>query len=342
MKNWQEAHSQTARNRLWEQYLGTLRHRLDDEHAPIIVCHARWHQDDISGRLIEQTENDTGEQFEVIELAAIAEEDRADPLGRQPGEVLEPERFSLAAVQARHKAMGSYLAAGLEQQRPASPVGSIIRRDWWQYYTVLPAQTQDWLISVDTSFKDTSTADFCVLQVWARAGADFYLVDQTRDRMSYVAAKRAIQNLHQKYPQAARILIEDTANGPAIMNDLKRDVPGLVARPAKSSKEARLHSISGYIEAGNVHLPEKARWLADYVDELTEFPGVTNDDQVDATTQALIEFTQRTHQPIRTSTAAGRTSTTPGPGYRGPRRRARGRSRIPPQRDVIFGNRLHN
>ena len=316
MKNWQEEHSQAVRDRLWEQYLGTLRHRLDDEAAPIIVCHARWHEDDISGRLVEAMQEGTGEEFEVIELPALAEEGRHDPLGREPGEVLEPERFKLEAVKARHLAMGSYLTAGLEQQRPSSPTGAIIKRDWWQFYgtspggfkglPVLPSRANDWLVSMDTSFKDTSSADYCVLQVWARAGADFYLVDQVRDRMSYVAAKRAVQALHDKYPQARRILIEDTANGPAIISDLRRDVPGLVARPAKGSKESRLHAVSGYIEAGNVHLPAGVPWLSDYIDELVTFPGVSHDDQVDATTQALLEWTVgKKKRKRRTATAAG-------------------------------------
>jgi len=331
MKNWQDAHSQAARNRVWDQYLGTLRHRLDQEEAPIIVCHARWHQDDLSGRLIEASQDASGEAFEVFDLAAIAEKGRDDPLGREPGEVLEEERFSKEAVLARHHAMGSYLAAGLEQQQPSSPEGSIIKRDWWQFYSVLPARVGEWLISVDTSFKDTSTADYCVLQVWARTGADFYLVHQIRDQMAYVAAKQAVKSLHAKYPQARRILIEDTANGPAIINDLTKDVPGLIARPAKGSKESRLHAVSGYIEAGNVYLPEGVPWLSDYVDELTDFPGVVNDDQVDATTQALLEWAKNKRRP-RTATAAGHEPLDEGnidprdrriP--RGPRRRQRGR-----------------
>jgi phage terminase large subunit-like protein len=49
----------------------------------------------------------------------------------------------------------------------------------------------------------------------------------------------------------------------------------------------RLHAESGKIEQGDVWLPRRAPWLADYVAELTSFPRCKHDDQVDATAQAL-------------------------------------------------------
>jgi predicted phage terminase large subunit-like protein len=49
----------------------------------------------------------------------------------------------------------------------------------------------------------------------------------------------------------------------------------------------RLYAQSAAFENGRVLLPKTAPWLAEYVRELTTFPGTKYDDQVDSTTQAL-------------------------------------------------------
>jgi phage terminase large subunit-like protein len=49
----------------------------------------------------------------------------------------------------------------------------------------------------------------------------------------------------------------------------------------------RLHAQCATIENGGLWLPEEAPWLAEYVHELTTFPGSKHDDMVDATSQVL-------------------------------------------------------
>jgi predicted phage terminase large subunit-like protein len=48
-------------------------------------------------------------------------------------------------------------------------------------------------------------------------------------------------------------------------------------------KIMRLHAQTATIENGFVHLTETARWLADYLHDLTMFPAARYDDQVDST-----------------------------------------------------------
>ena len=40
------------------------------------------------------------------------------------------------------------------------------------------------------------------------------------------------------------VLIEDAANGPAVCQLLKRQVPGLIAIPPKGSKASRVHAVA--------------------------------------------------------------------------------------------------
>lgn len=119
-KGWQTAHSETERNSVWNVYTSQVRMRVQNENSPIIVAGTRWHEDDVPARLRKKQDDPDGDEFHVIRLPAIAEEPdpkatdpllrEPDPLGREPGEVLEPRRFSEREVRARAATLGSYLA----------------------------------------------------------------------------------------------------------------------------------------------------------------------------------------------------------------------------------------
>ena len=326
MKNWQEAHSQTASDRLWNQYLGTLRHRLDSEDAPIIVCHARWHEDDITGRLIQGTEDDTGERWEVINLAAIAEEGRPDPLNRQPGEVLEPERFPLEAVKARHHAMGSYLVSALEQQAPAPAEGRELLREWFVLATSseLPTRPDLAVTSWDTKLKDKEAGDYVVGQCWWRVAGGFWLMDQIRGQYDHATTANAMALLAVRNPYAHVHHIEAAGSAPEVVAELRRPIDGyvvsdemaerlamtpeerdkvavlrrrgmanLLPNPPKGDKSVRARSyIAPHAEAGHVRFPEDAPWVPALLDEIAAFPEGSHDDQVDAMSQALQKLAQ--------------------------------------------------
>ena len=102
---------------------------------------------------------------------------------------------------------------------------------------------------------------------------------------------QAVREMHRRFPSAA-VLVEDKANGPAVIDALKHAVPGIIPVEPDGSKTARAHAVTTFFEAGNVLLPhpEHCPWAREYVAELTQFPGAPHDDQVDATTQALRDF----------------------------------------------------
>ena len=142
------------------------------------------------------------------------------------------------------------------------------------------------------TFKDGDDTDFVVGQVWGRKGAALYLLDQVRRRMGFTDTVAAFRALAAKWPGATRKLVEDKANGPAVIDALKHAVPGIIPVEPDGSKTARAHAVTTFFEAGNVLLPhpEHCPWAREYVAELTQFPGAPHDDQVDATTQALRDF----------------------------------------------------
>jgi predicted phage terminase large subunit-like protein len=82
------------------------------------------------------------------------------------------------------------------------------------------------------------------------------------------------------------VLIEDAANGPAVCQLLKRQVPGLIAIPPKGSKASRAHAVAPLVEAGQVRFARKADSL---IEELLAFsPRGGVDDQVDAFCQGVL------------------------------------------------------
>lgn len=289
VKNQEQAYSALYREKVWEWYTSTLYTRLSGRKARILLTMTRWHEDDLAGRLLKQAREDPeADQWEELVLPAVREGIAHPRDPREIGEALWPSRFPLEVLN-KNKANGSYYWNALFQQRPAPPKGGIVQRDWLQTYDRLPEGVTDWLLSWDLTFKETRKGSYVCGQVWCRKGASFYLVDQIRERMDFTRTLASITTFHARYPQAKVILIEDKANGPAIISVLKEHVPGVVAVPARDSKEARLHSVTPLFEARNVYLP-RASWVKELAEELVSFPNSMHNDQVDTLSQALNRY----------------------------------------------------
>jgi hypothetical protein len=96
-----------------------------------------------------------------------------------------------------------------------------------------------------------------------------------------------------RWPQASRKLVEQAANGYAVIDSLKGKIPGIVPVKPRESKYARASAVAPFIEAGNAFLPDPAIALFDteaFVTECSSFPNDAHDDQVDAASQALAEM----------------------------------------------------
>jgi len=99
----------------------------------------------------------------------------------------------------------------------------------------------------------------------------------------------AVKAMTRKWPAANLKLVEDKANGPAVIQSLRHEIPGLVAVVPDGGKVARAQAVSPQVESGNVYLPHPAiaPWVEGFIEECTSFPNGKHDDQVDQMTQAL-------------------------------------------------------
>lgn len=288
IKDRKEAESKAFRENLWDWYTSTFYTRREKD-ARVLITLTRWNEDDLAGRLLKLAQDDPkADQWAVISFPMIAEEGNPiDP--RKPGEPLWPEKFPPKELEAVKTVMGSYEWVALMQQRPTNPTGNILNRNWWKFYKELPSRFDIVIQSWDCTFKGTDGTDYVVGQVWGKQKSSRYLLDQVRARMNFPATLQAIKSLSAKWPESVGKYIEDKANGPAAIDTLKAEIPGMIPVNPKGGKVVRVHAVSPYIEAGNVFLPDPsmAPWIHDFIEECSAFPGGKYDDQVDAMSQAL-------------------------------------------------------
>lgn len=286
-----DANSVTKRDAAWNWFTDDFFTRFSEKGAMLAIL-TRWHIDDPIGRLIDQNRD-----VKVLKYKAIAEQDEPN---RKAGEALFPEHKSIEFLLKRKQVMAGPHWLALYQQSPIPDGGTIFKRDWIQHWYYngeesakkLPKKFDKTIISVDCTFKDTDGTDFVVMQCWGKKDASFYLLDQIRGRWGFTETLEKFKDFCSKWPKAIRKIIEDKANGPAIIDAAKKEIVGIVPITPKDSKEARAHAVTTFFEAGNVYLPpeDEYPWVKDYITELLAFPGAVHDDQVDATTQALQDF----------------------------------------------------
>lgn len=319
LKGRETAESPTMREKLHAWYRSDFHTRVLNKDARILIIQTRWHMEDLAGMLMEQArQNPKAEQWEVVSFPMIAEDDKSPFDPRKTGESLWPSRFGTAEELETEKiTQGPYNWSSLFQQHPTPPGGAIFNRGWWKYwgheakndpftgqqsifkrpdYKDFDLIIQSW----DCTFKDTKGTDYVVAEVWGKKNADRYLLDIVRARMDFPTTIQAVRSLSGKWPCAIKKLVEDKANGPAVISTLQREIPGLIPfSPGTSSKIIRAQAITPYVQAGNVFIPDPSihSWVHDFIEECAAFPNGKNDDQVDAMTQALIDLNAPTVEP---------------------------------------------
>ena len=291
-KNREEADSETIQNKVWDWFTSTAYTRLS-EGGGMIIMNTRWSTEDLTGKILQKMSIGECDNYTIFEFPAIATHDETY---RKEGEPLHPERYSLAKLEAIRNTIGVKDWASLYQQSPIPDGGGMFKQDWLQYYDELPDHFDKIVMSFDMTFKDTKTSDYVCGQVWIQEKGSFYLVDQIRGRYDFVTTLRKFVEFTRKHDYCMRKLIEDKANGTAVINTLKSRMSGIIPIVPHESKEARASAVTTLWEAHNVFLPnpDKYQWVGrEFVPELLVFPGGKHDDQVDCMTQALNDLVSK-------------------------------------------------
>lgn len=290
VKSHREAFSAAYRAMVWNWYLNDLRSRRNNlAKAPQIVIGTRWHTDDLIGRILANAE--PGEWLE-IRIPAIAGEN--DPLGRQPGESINPDRLPIKELMREKRLLGRRFDA-LFQQNPIDESGAMFNTEKLVEVDAVPIMahrcrfwdraasegTGDFTVGVLMAYDDNGIAwvEDVIRGQWAS--------DEVRRKM-----RKTLEEDTKKYGNLGRYKLttcferEPGGDGKTAAADIVRMMAPFViyAEQPSDNKTARVSGFAIQVNAGNVRM-KVAEWNDEYVNELSRFVAdVDNgqDDQADA------------------------------------------------------------
>jgi predicted phage terminase large subunit-like protein len=300
--------SDVLRRQACDWFQTMLPQRLNDPAtSPIVVIMQRVHEADPTGFLLE---TEPGE-WTHVKLPLVAEENERwiFPLSgrvveRRKGEVIDPRRFPRRVVEARKRNRLAW--AGQYQQEPAPVEGNLIRVSDVCFYGGRDSQTglrdaacpesfDQKIVSVDAAFKDKPTSDYVSILTIGVKGSRRYVLNVVNAHLDLDATEQAILREQALHGPISATLIEDKANGPAIIAHLKEHVSGVIALNPEGGKLARMVAAAPEWQARDWFLDRTAAWKEPLLQQLTMFPNARHDDMCDAISQAAIWLQANTH-----------------------------------------------
>lgn len=301
IKEIKEALSPAHRDYLWNWFVTTAMTRLEPG-ATVIIIATRWHSDDLIGRVLK---NFPG-KWENICLPAEALE--GDLIGRKPGAPLFEERYNIEALHAQRDLLGGVFYHALYQQGPVDEILKFTNPDWLPVIDTLPAEDFRWARIWDLAATEDGGDYACgTLGGFSKSTGEFIIANVLRKQLSVgnledlVRATAVADGMHV----TVGIEQEPGSAGKALVNHY--DVTVLpeykvVPIPATKAKLIRAQPFLAAAEAGKVKLyDERAYVPSKYEDAMTwhdkfkkefeDFPGGTNDDQVDTASACYVYLT---------------------------------------------------
>jgi predicted phage terminase large subunit-like protein len=296
VENDEQADSPRHRQKAKNWYRATAHTRLEPGGA-IVAVSTRWNEDDLMGWLI--SEGWSGEEFVHVNLPAIAEAD--DPLGREPGEALWPERYDINALNKLREVLGAYWFGSLFQGRPTPLEGGMFRAQDFRNFTIerdgtnavyvlnLPSGgTKRWKDSeckhhcaLDVAVSTKQSADYTVAALFAiTPHNETLVVDVWRDRVEGPDIVPIVANLHAQWVPGFWVIERVAAQLTFVQEARRRGLP-VVEGVADRDKETRAVPVGRRMRDGFIYFRQGARWRPQWDEELSQFPNGAHDDQAD-------------------------------------------------------------
>jgi predicted phage terminase large subunit-like protein len=289
IKNAAQARSRDYRDRLWDWWEETFSDRFEPE-AVVIVLMARWHPDDIIGRLkVEQSD-----EWDVLTLRAECE-DEDDPLGREIGEALWPWRWPTERLAERKRRKRAWAARW--QMRPQEAAGGIFEREWFEIVDDYPREAKSirWWDKASTPEGQSEESSHTAGARLAYRDGIYWLVDMRRFRATPQGNERLIRQTAETDGRHQPVgLWQDP--GQAGKSDVdhyrRRVLPGFDVRSERptGSKTTYASVWASAAEAGNFKLV-RGDWNDAFLDEVEDFADDDDEaDQIDGVSGAVQEL----------------------------------------------------
>lgn len=284
VKNRDEADSEVNSEKVWDWYKSTLRTRLTPDGAVVLVS-TRWKDDDLTGRILEEQELSSGEEWEVITLPAIAEKDEKF---RKEGEALWADYYTIENLANTKLDIGNYEFASQYQQNPVNRETQIFKDELF-----IPIEMEEvkkkitnCYITIDSALSKKKKSDNTGVCINWVDGENVWYFKAYKVRVGPTELIDLIFDLHKVYnPQS--IGLEETLMTQAIDPFLtvemgkRNKFPTMVKlKHGGVNKEVRIKGLLPRYERGHIlHIKGQCR---DLENELVRFPSSAHDDVMDS------------------------------------------------------------
>jgi predicted phage terminase large subunit-like protein len=271
-KDREEADSELRRQRVWDWYTSTAYTRLMPG-GSIVVINTRWHDDDLSGRLLLEQDNG-GDKWEVLSLPAIDDK----------GAALWPDWYPLDRLEQIKAVLPPRDWNSLYQQNPIPDDGDYFKAPWFGEYDETPKLN---IYGASDYAVTDGGGDFTEHGIFGMdQNGNIYVLDWWRgqtDAAEWIERKCDLILKHKPECWFGE-------SGP-----IRRSIePFLIKRMEErnafcriewiasiADKTSRARSIQARASMGKVFFPKKAPWKGDILNQLLRFPAGRYDDAVD-------------------------------------------------------------
>ena len=259
--------------------------------AARVMVMQRTHLDDLAGHVLESGD------WVHLKLPT-----RFDPATRcttgigwadprtQAGELLNPDLWSTAAIDAEERRLQTYGFAGQHQQEPVPKGGGMFQRAWFHVQEDVPRD----FVEI-TRFWDTAATegggDWTVgIKMGRRDDGDVWVLDVKRVQYSSGKVDELIRQTAALDGVRCEVREEEEpgASGKTVIMHRGQRLFGYPYKGVRAtgSAEIRCTPWASACEAGLVYV-KQAPWTDAFLDEVCHFPRATHDDQVIAAAGAF-------------------------------------------------------
>ena len=302
------------RKKINKWYLKGLRTRLLPNGAEIII-NTRWHLEDLSGYttkidgVLGKERDKDKRPWKIVSIPALVDKEASlllkagnkDEKRFDVGTSFWPELWSTESFLEKKETFPPHDWNALYMQSPTAEEGNIVKRQHFKIWDEdAPPTCKYVLVSMDTAFSTSETADYSAYSVWGvfeNIYKDFdgndikqncmILLASGNGRWEFSELCNKAQELNNQY-RPDFFIIEKKASGQSLIQEMRKRSLPIVDYMPERDKVFRLHACTPYFQSGRIWIPKNRQWAQELVEEVISFPNAPHDDLVDTVSQAVL------------------------------------------------------
>lgn len=296
------ADSIAFRERLWNFYNNDLFSRLETNletgrPGQVLITQTRWHQDDLSGRLIELMKKDASAvQWEIINYPAVRVDMDTPSDPRQIGDPLWPQKYNSEQLNEIKASIGDRAWSSLYQQNPVPDGGGLFKEEMF-FYADLPGGYDYRFITADTAYREKQENDFTCFCAWGVAKDSLFLLDCWRAQIQATEIEIAVEPFIRRFmgygyrgtyiePKGHGIYLNQKFTRTGLMIPSESELKEFFS-DRRFDKVERASNVAPYLANRKVIINSRIAFKEELVSEALNFPKGKHDDFVDCLIDAL-------------------------------------------------------